>query len=222
MGFREIIPGLGAFQIRPSENDDNGSKELEKFFDDVVSHFLNRASQRERLSDKVHDIHKEKKSGNDILDEPMPEYIGDKKLIPDETFVLVGFYKSPGHLKWIKENKLYNTRTGAGNGSIHLDPTITGAKYLLLHSRNNSKTGLMFTLSDEGPRVFSKNDLEKKKYPYPSQNFYLVFELTGECDNEFRNKKWDVTELEGYKIGNVKSWPFSTSLTKMMKAVANE
>ena len=222
MGFREIIPGLGAFQIRPSENDDNGSKELEKFFDDVVSHFLNRASQRERLSDKVHDIHKEKKSDNDILDEPMPEYIGDRKLIPDETFVLVGFYKSPEHLKWIKENKLYNTRTGAGNGSIHLDPTITGAKYLLLHSRNNSKTGFLFTLSDEGPRVFSKNDLEKKKYPNPSQNFYLVFELTGECDNEFKNKKWDVTELEGYKIGNARSWPFSTSLTKMMKAVANE
>ena len=219
MGFREIIPGLGAFQIRPSENDDNGSKELEKFFDDVVSHFLNRASQRERLSDKVHDIHKEKKSDSDILDEPMPEYIGNRKLIPDETFVLVGFYKSPEHLKWIKENKLYNTRTGAGNGSIHLDPTITGAKYLLLHSRNNSKTGLMFRLSDEGPRVFSKNDLEKKKYPYPSQNFYLVFELTGECDNEFKNKKWDVTELEGYKIGNAKSWPFSISLTKMMKAV---
>jgi predicted component of viral defense system (DUF524 family) len=45
-GFREIIPGLGAFQIRPSDNNDNGSLAVRNFIEDFVYHFVNRKSQR--------------------------------------------------------------------------------------------------------------------------------------------------------------------------------
>ena len=48
-GFHELIPGLGAFAIRPSKSDD-GSAQFKKFLNEVVAHFMNRASQREKIS----------------------------------------------------------------------------------------------------------------------------------------------------------------------------
>ncbi len=46
-GFHEIIPGLGAFSIRPSALN-NGTEELKRFLNEIIVHFLNRASQREK------------------------------------------------------------------------------------------------------------------------------------------------------------------------------
>ena len=50
-GFHEIIPGLGAFTVRPSKDDD-GTQFLRKFISDIVIHLRNRVSQRERFSYK--------------------------------------------------------------------------------------------------------------------------------------------------------------------------
>ena len=48
-GFHEIIPGLGAFPVRPSKTDD-GISELKEFILEVINHFVNRASQREKTA----------------------------------------------------------------------------------------------------------------------------------------------------------------------------
>src|SRR5699024_10484719 len=57
-GFHEIIPGLGAFPVRPSKTED-GITELKSFILEVVNHFLNRASQREKIAYRTYDIFKE-------------------------------------------------------------------------------------------------------------------------------------------------------------------
>jgi hypothetical protein len=41
-------------------------------------------------------------------------------------------------------------------GSLRLSPKETGAKYLLLHSRDEIKTGRLLKLKETGPRIFSK------------------------------------------------------------------
>ena len=43
----------------------------------------------------------------DALHEAIPEYINGEKLIPDETYVLVGYCRSPEQYRWIE--KLRNT-----------------------------------------------------------------------------------------------------------------
>ena len=48
-GFHEILPGLGAFSIKPSENT-NETIHLENFLREVLKHFLNNASQRENIA----------------------------------------------------------------------------------------------------------------------------------------------------------------------------
>ncbi|MBK7690955.1 MAG: DUF2357 domain-containing protein [Bacteroidetes bacterium] len=127
-GFHELIPGLGAFVIKPNKNDYD-KKELKDFINKVVANFIDRASQRENTASKIYDIHKESKSDDNILNEPMPEYINGRKLIPDETFALIGFYKSQEQLDWIiKSKKKYNFRTGTDKGSLLLNYNNTDTK----------------------------------------------------------------------------------------------
>ncbi len=64
-GFHEIIPGLGAFAIRPTRQR-SGVEEVKKFLNEVVNHFLNRASQREKMSLKTYETHLDKKSNQVI------------------------------------------------------------------------------------------------------------------------------------------------------------
>ena len=113
-GFHEIIPGLGAFAISPKDYDKSIQAFL-TFFDDVADNFLNRTSLREKLAYHTYSILS--KNNSRSLREPLPEPYGkNRDLLPDETYVLIGYYKNEQQLDWILKRKLYNTRTGSANG----------------------------------------------------------------------------------------------------------
>ena len=76
-GFHEVLPGLGAFAIRPSE-EHSGIEHLIGFINKVKMHFLNRASQRENISTKTYQITKDGLSKE--LNEPVPEYFNGEKI----------------------------------------------------------------------------------------------------------------------------------------------
>ena len=216
-GFREILPGLGAFPIKPSKGD-NGTNELKKFLNDVIEHFLNRASQREKLAYKVYDTLKSPIINK--VEEELPEPYGERRdLIPDETYVLVGFYKDKAHLDWILKNGLYNARTGSTRGSLRLSPRETGAKYLLLHTDKELITDKLFKLDNRGPRIFSKENMIKKNYPNPSQEFYLVYDMEETVEKEFTAKKWDLRNLEAYTGNRGSALPFTATLTELMNVI---
>jgi predicted component of viral defense system (DUF524 family) len=174
-GFHEILPGLGAFCLSPN-NIEKDSKEIVHFLHDILEHMLNRASQRERLSYHTYEIHKNEPS---VVCESIPEpYGSDRNLIPEETFVLLGSFRDENHLKWILSNKIYNTRTDTGNGSVRLKQEISSAKYLLLHKDDNQ---IMLRLGDKGPRVMSKERLsaiDANSSYKPSLPYYVVFDIS--------------------------------------------
>lgn len=216
-GFHEILPGLGAFPIKPSENT-NETIYLENFIREVLLHFLNRASQRENIASKTYEIIK--KGKQKPLSESIPEYLNGKKLIPDDTHVLVAFYKDQSHMDWIRRNNLYNARTASKRGSLRLGPGEAGAKYLLLHTKKETKTGKLFKIIETGPRVFSKNSLlsKDKKYQEFSQEYYLVYKIQEISDIEFQDQSWDITVLNKYKRGRGSALPFSVTMTELMQA----
>lgn len=217
-GFHEIIPGLGAFPVSPSKRND-GISELKDFILEVINHFLNRASQREKIAFRTFDVYQNKPQKGDEVNEPLPETFGaNRNLIPDDTFVLVGFYKKE-NLNWIIKSGLYNIRAESNRGSLRLGPGEAGAKYLLLHTTGETKTGRLVKITETGPRVFSKQTLTDKGYPAePSQNYYLVYKISEITDKELMNQKWDITRLEKYKQGRGSALPFSVTLTELMKA----
>lgn len=220
-GFHEILPGLGAFAIRPSKTND-GSIDLKMFLNDVIIHFLNRASQRERISYKNYDVYKNDSSNE--LNEPMPEAYGvNRSLIPDETYVLVGFAPKE-NLEWIVNSGLYNARTGTDRGSLRLGAGEAGAKYLLLHGEGDAgHVHLLFNITKSGPRIFSNEQLLKKGYPgKASQPFYLVYDIERNVNEEFAEMKWDITNLGAYKTGRGSGIPFSITLTELMHVLVKK
>ena len=211
-GFHELIPGLGAFVIKPNkENKDK--KHLKTFIRNVIANFIDRASQREHVAVKVYDIHKNNKS--DTLKEPIPEYIDGKKLIPSEVFVLVGYYKDETHLSWIKEKDLYNVRYG---DKYALSPDEIGANYLLLYSKDQTQTNLFFKLKNNGAKVYTKSELKKdlKYKTTPSQDLYLIYQLEKEIEKEFKDLTIDLSKLDG--LGENKR-PVAISLEKLMRSM---
>lgn len=220
MGFRELIPGLGAFQIRPSESNDTGSKELEKFFEDVVFHFVNRTSQREKTAYRIFDIHKTPPNPENEVREALPEAFGvNRSLLPDETFVLVAYYKKD-NWDWILKTGLFNTRAGNSRGSLRLGSGETGAKYILLHTIDETNTGKLFRVRESGPRIFSRKTLERINYPKDpkkQEHYYLVYKIEEVHDEEFVDTKWNITGLDKYKKGRGSALPFSVTMTELMK-----
>jgi len=219
-GFHEIMPGLGAFAVRPSQGDD-GSEHLKSFIKEIAKHLLNRTSQHDRITYRIYDIFKDK---SDVeVREPMPEYIAGKRILPPaDTYVLVGYCKSEEHYNWIQENGLYNFRVNSTRGSVRLTPETAGAFYLLLHSEGGLKTGDIRKITEKGPRVFSKQEMLKKSYSKPLSENYLVYTIENNISNDFNGAQWDIRKLPGYKNGRGSGLPFAVSLADLMNVVVKK
>lgn len=216
-GFHEIIPGLGAFPVKPSKTD-SGIGELKAFILEIIEHFINRTSQREKIAYRTFDIYKNPPESDNVVKEPLPEpYNTNRDLIPDDTFVLVGFYSSKKQYDWIQRSGLYNFRMGSGAGSLVLDKETVSSKYLLLHTTGDIDSGKLWKIVSRGPKVYSREDLMKLGYPSPSQENYLVIQIEPVTDPEFEGVSWDFRRLANYSTGRASAFPFATSLTVLMK-----
>lgn len=225
-GFHEIIPGLGAFVINPADQD-SGIDALSGFIDLVTEHLLDRASQRENVSHKSRQIYKDRKEDDTQLHEALPEYLNGTVLIPDETFVLVGYSTNEEHFRWYEDNNRYIFRMDEETGSLELHNEVVNAKYLLLRRSWQPYARDLYEIKSRGPKVFSRQHLEELNYP-PSarpKDYYLAIEIERVSDPEFEDVLWDFKELEAYKkiqleVKNPYSkagMPFTVSLTELMR-----
>lgn len=196
-GFHEIVPGLGAFSIRPGHWQED-SVYLKQFLAEVKAHLLDRTSDREKLSYYEYDIHKEEKLS--MMMESLPEPYGENRdFIPDETYVLLGYYKNQDHLDWILKNNVYNGRAGIRKGSIHINKEIASAKYLLLHTQSGESH--LYKLKVNGPRVFDYNELAKLDYPFSNDEksldyIYLMFEINSKgLEPELMHYEWNSSSI---------------------------
>ncbi|AXJ00130.1 hypothetical protein CYPRO_0853 [Cyclonatronum proteinivorum] len=215
-GFHEIIPGLGAFPVKPSR-DETGIQELRQFIEEVIRHFINRSSQREKAALKLWQVHREEPKVNHSVARSVPEAYGvNRDHIPDETQVLVGYCNRQEQFDWIRAKKRYNFRTDGSQGSLVLDSKTVTAKYLLIHRAGKDETAELWEIISDGPEVFSKEKLLQMDYPGPSQPYYLVIKIKKASAGEFRGLVWEHGKLAGYKEGLRKGLPFTVTLSELM------
>jgi hypothetical protein len=216
-GYHEILPGLGAFPIKPG----NGEQAVEKFIREIVAHTCDRATARERQSYHTFQV-QEAPAAYPVL-RAFPERAAaslSRHAPPAETFVLVGWNKSEAHFEWIKRKKIYNFRMDTHPGSLRFKPEITAAKYLLLHGEGAKAQPGLLRITSNGPRILSKDALIRMGYPgEPGGDFYLVFDV--ESAPEFDGFSCDYAKLPGRPEGRKSAWPFAVTLDAVL-ATARE
>lgn len=220
-GFHEVVPGLGAFSIRPGHWEED-CIQLKHFIAEVKAHMLDRTSQREKNSYYQHYLYKEE---NPIMVmESLPEPVHENRdFLPDETSVIVAYYKGQEHFDWILNNHLYNVRAGESKGSIILNNELINARYLLLH--NGKESHHLIRINKEGPKIYTRAELIKMGYPQyrisgtdeidterekrEAGKIYLVFKL-------FKNNSAE-KELLAYKWKNLgDTRPHTENLVKLI------
>ena len=220
-GFHEIVPGLGAFSIRPGHWRED-SVYLKQFLAEVKAHLMDRTSDREKLSYYQYDVHLER--NKTITMESLPESEGENRdFLPDETWVVLGYVKDDKQLEWIRKTGLYNFRTGTQKGSVRLSRNLVSSRYLLLHAHGESIE--FVRLADEGPRVFRRSDLLRMGYP-PSEDeekkkddIYIVYRLEpNRTEPEWAQYKWKISDVTN-SIGNLMAVPEPVKLSDLIKKI---
>ncbi len=198
-GFHEIIPGLGAFCIAPGREDEQ-LPALRRFLQDIVTHFMDRTSQREKVAVAEHEIYSSKP---DPFYEMFPEPYGNP-VFADAVTVLVGCYKSEEHLQWILDNGKYNIRCGGDReGAVELTDSFINAQYLLLYDLTDLSVKHIMKMTKKHPVVLSDKMLEEMGYPAPTPGqMYMLYDVSEEMvEPELVDRPWYIEPFVNGKDG---------------------
>jgi len=237
-GFHEILPGLGAFAIRPRANGTpEGMETLAKFLDDVVEHLANRTTARERVSYHVAEAYELKEEPVPYGSLHLPEAdiygSGFRALPPAEHFVVVAWFDSPQQIEWTRQKGIANVRLGKQPGTWHVPPEISSARHLLLRTHGGIIAPGLWRLRKAGYKVYTDTDLRKAGYPGAAGGeIYAVFEVEG--DRTWQGQQWNGDKLmdviESYEsavrhrlvqnLGRMSPYPRVLPLRDLLKARA--
>jgi hypothetical protein len=200
-GFHEVLPGLGAFAIRPkSDGTADGLASVSNFLDKVIEHLSIRTTARERSSFHAAESYSIEEApvsyGDLILHErdEMSEY--RRALPPAEHHVVVAFYNDSAQLAWSIKHGLAVVRFGDRLGTWKVPPEFASARHLLLRTFSpTDPKGLMRLKNNQaGYKVFTAADLLKKEYPGTAGGeIYAIFEI--EEDPTYARQEWDSGKL---------------------------
>jgi predicted component of viral defense system (DUF524 family) len=122
--YVELIPGLGAFPLRPG--DDSGPAALRRFIDDVFLHVADQATAEERNRYWQARIFSDPTPGSprsavSFLDRP-----------PADTLVLIGYVRSDHHWRWIRSTGHYEVVAEGERGGLSVHAEELAAPLVLL------------------------------------------------------------------------------------------
>jgi predicted component of viral defense system (DUF524 family) len=184
----EVLPGLGAFVLRPAAGPMvDGRDDLVSFLEAVLEHAAERASQHERdryWRGRIYARSPESAKPSSRL----PELDAP----PRDTPVLCGFVRNERHAKWIRETELYNVRAGDRRGAMGTDASELQADWLLLYGSDGiqglyERRGAWF--------VQTRGQLLELRYPRPRGSVYLCAPVAERNDAPGWLREFDVTRL---------------------------
>ena len=168
--------GIGAFPLRPSQAHDD-SDNSEEALKEQIAAWLN-----------------SKHLLRDVYSKTIPQH---GLTYNDPSAVVLVNYAPPKKLELMKQIGMCYVRTGEDKGALVLTPESLKAQYVMLH---DGKDGTLYRLKGNGPRFFSRADLEKKGFEGMNHEYYLAY--------EFDTSKYK--EYEGLgtlnRGGNLKPW----------------
>jgi predicted component of viral defense system (DUF524 family) len=167
--YAELLPGLGAFSLRPVAGGPN-SQALRTFLESAVNHVASVATQERRHRYWEHRIFPPNVA--------QPESRGREPIAglpPADTSVLVGFVRSDEQRDWIRRTRLYNMRADvARNGFVSVSSREASAQVLVLFS---SRAILGVWRLSGIASVLTASQLLAMGYPSPRGDAYVCVQL---------------------------------------------
>ena len=164
-GFHEVLPGLGAFAIRPDkEGKPEGMSALANFLDQVIDHLANRTTTRERVSYHVAESYVLKEAPVQYAALRLPEadiYGNDYRALPPaEDMVLVGWYQKDAQLELAQHEQGFTyVRLGRRQGALHVHPNLARVRHVMLRTHAGVVAPGLLSLREAGFRVFTRSQL---------------------------------------------------------------
>jgi hypothetical protein len=170
--YHELLPGLGAFALRPGPGGGGaeGSTPLAGFIQDVIDHTASQATQRERS----HYWTRQSFSSKTRMEHAV-EAAPFLQRPPVDTLVLLGFVRSADQLRWIHENALYNMRADRRRGSVGLGSRELAADLVVLYSSDPDFVEIWRSV--EQPRLLTQREMRELGYPKPGSEVYYCLKL---------------------------------------------
>jgi uncharacterized protein len=162
--YHELLPGLGAFVLRPTDTGiASGTLALRRFISDVFDHVATRLTRHERGRYWLGEVYGRAHLSlmTRVFEPP-----------PSDTSVLLGFVKSPEQWNWIQERKVYNVRAEGRRGGVSADATLLQSQLLLLYCPSMDKVALARIVSDA--EEISITGMTAMRYPVPRGSYWCV------------------------------------------------
>jgi predicted component of viral defense system (DUF524 family) len=216
-GFHEIIPGVGAFSVRPN-NEGEASENIKLFIDKVIENLEDVLSQRERMARSAKKVYTETYNAVDPKLDSLIRQL-DSVEIPDETHVLVGYCKDEKHRKWISgdpANMRYNIRYADG---YEVNGKMAAARFLILHTGKDFKHQEIYKIKPDSAKIFTKDEMIKLGYKGASHPLYFVFELAEKIALDATYRFDEQSSILSKKLAELKSYyrPFTLNLMELSK-----
>ena len=209
MEHHEVLPGLGAFPLRPGATGPMGTAALDRFLTEVIDHVADRATQHERSRFWRTVIHRGVPVQSD-KDRRLPALA----VPPSDAPVMCGYLKGRAHRRWVDHNGLYNVRAGDRRGSLAADADILRAHDIVLYGPGFRPS--LWARAGAG-FVQSQDEMLRLGYPNPLGRVYLC------CSVERRDDEpeW-LGELQigaGTIAASIAEAPFTTTWRDLLDQV---
>ena len=176
---RELLPGLGAFALRPTATGDaEGSQAIFKYIDDVLSHIALQSTQHERARYWGEQSYSGKPPS--ALVPAVPFLVRP----PADMLALLGYTKSAEHRAWIARALLYNLRADSHrSGAVSVDARELSAHHLIVYGEAPDERVDLYRISGT-IQLMTAEQLTRLGYPTPrgERYFCLVLEAIADAD----------------------------------------
>lgn len=184
--YTEILPGLGAFKLRPTESGTaEGTNALSNFIESVIDLLASQYTQHERAAywarraqpppprQPSHEPNRPSLAFEPLLNRP-----------PADTSVLIGYVRSPDQWSWIQRTRLYNLRGDhVRDGAVSLDSPALSADLVLLHGPAVDGPSHMRLLATTGRReIHTGASLRNAGYGLPGGDLYVCLQLQADSE----------------------------------------
>lgn len=159
--YHELLPGLGAFVLRPTEGGvPSGAHAVRTFIDRVLDQAALRFTQHERSANWLTEVYGPERANN-MYAEP-----------PAQASVLLGFLKSEGHWQWVRRTRTYNVRTQPRSGGVPKHAALLQSQLLLLYCPESGRVELLRIVGEV--EMVSAEAMAQTGYPEPQGDYWCV------------------------------------------------